>query len=292
MPNKANLYLMTQKGFSVLEALIYNGLHKYINQVIVGEDKHIDKDFSEEIIDLCKKNKIAHVLRNATLPAAYSFAVSWRWIINCDGELIVLHDSLLPKYRGFAPLVNQLINGEREIGVSAIFAEKEYDKGRIIAQEKLQIAYPVKIGEVIEKMAVLYAKLVLSLMNRIFLHNENLEGKIQDESQSSYSLWRDAEDYKIDWNRSADYIKRFIDAVGSPYKGAMSLMEGKPIRIFSASEREDVNIENRHPGKIIFMENGFPVIVCGTGLLKITEACFEDTKESIFPLKKFRIRLG
>lgn len=290
MQNKANLYLMTQKGLSVLEALIDRGLHKFINQVIVGGDQHVEHDFSSEIIDLCKKNAIAQVLKKATVPAAYSFAVSWRWMIDCEGELIVLHDSLLPKYRGFAPLVNQLIKGENEIGVSAIFAEEEYDKGKIIAQERLQITYPIKIGEAIEKISGLYAKLVLSLMERIFLQNENLEGEIQDETQSSYSLWRDEEDYQIDWNQSAGVIKRFIDAVGNPYKGAFCTMDGKRVRIYSTLEIEDVKIENRHPGKIIFMEDGFPVVVCRTGLLKITEACFEDSGESIFPIKKFRTR--
>ncbi len=53
---------------------------------------------------------------------------------------------------------------------------------------------------------------------------------------------------------------------------------------------KDVIIENRHIGKILFFTDGFPVIVCGKGLLKITEANFEHDGKSIFPLNKFRVR--
>ena len=54
---------------------------------------------------------------------------------------------------------------------------------------------------------------------------------------------------------------------------------------------DDVKIENRDVGKIIFIKDGYPVIVCGKGLLKITEAVYLNDAKSIFPLKKFRIRL-
>ena len=71
-------------------------------------------------------------------------AVSWRWMIkHPKNKLIVFHDSILPKYRGFAPLVNMLINGEKEIGVSAIFGADEYDSE--IISEKTTISYPIKI---------------------------------------------------------------------------------------------------------------------------------------------------
>jgi methionyl-tRNA formyltransferase len=54
-----------------------------------------------------------------------------------------MHDSLLPKYRGFAPLPNALINGEREVGVTALFASEEYDMGDIVCQRRLAVEYPM-----------------------------------------------------------------------------------------------------------------------------------------------------
>ena len=91
------------------------------------------------------------------LPAVdYQLAIGWRWLISGTENLIVLHDSLLPKYRGFAPLVNSLINGEQEIGVTAIWAGPEFDAGEIIFQEKAGICYPIKIQEAIEIVSGLY----------------------------------------------------------------------------------------------------------------------------------------
>jgi methionyl-tRNA formyltransferase len=67
-------------------------------------------------------------------------------------------------------------------------------------------------------------------------------------------------------------------------------MNGVPIRIYEVEEQADLSVENRTAGKVLLMQNSMPVVVCGTGLLRIKEAFFEDDGRSIFPLKKLRIR--
>jgi methionyl-tRNA formyltransferase len=122
---KIALYLMTQKGYDVLKALIEKNLQNFISEVIVGRDNNVTEDYADQIISLCEQIRIPHFERNEShqITSEYSIAISWRWLIcGSTSKLIVLHDSLLPKYRGFAPLVNMLINKEPKIGVSAIFA--------------------------------------------------------------------------------------------------------------------------------------------------------------------------
>ena len=99
------------------------------------------------------------------------------------------------------------------------------------------------------------------------------------------------DDYKIDWNKDADFIKRFINSVGYPYKGASSFIDEKKVRILEAEVEKEVIIENRIPGKVLFVERRYPIVVCGKKLLKILLMIDDETKENILPLKKFRIRL-
>ncbi len=283
---------MTKKGYEVLISIIENNYIENIGKVIVGIDKEVINDYSIEIIELCKKNNIAYFIssHNIKIDTVYVLAISWRWIIkDSNFKLIILHDSTLPKYRGFAPLVNSLINKEKMIGVTALFASDDYDKGQIIMQKQTSINYPIKINDAIMKVSVLYSEIVLDILKKISL-NISIESTPQNENDATYSLWRDSEDYFINWNDSSSKIKRFIDAVGFPYQGAKCYLDNEIVVIFDATPIEDLTIENRDIGKVIFVEQNKPIVVCGKGLLKIDEAVFENSKRSIFPLKKFRTR--
>lgn len=283
-------YLMSKKGFDVLDAIIKSNKYcKQVDLVVIGEDKNVQNDYSKEIKELCASNNINYKYReeNIKIISEYCIAISWRWLINSTSKLIVLHDSLLPKYRGFAPLVNALKNKENKIGVTALYASKEYDRGDIILQEKISIKYPIKIVEAIDKIGSLYILIVEKLLNKIF-NEESINAIQQNEKHATYSLWLDELDYFINWTWSAKKIKRFIDSVGFPYNGAKSSINELVVTINEATVAEDVKIENRTVGKVIFVENGKPLVVCGKGLLKIEEAFIEKTKESLLPLKKFR----
>lgn len=291
---KITFYLMTKKGFEVLNMIIKNDLQHFISEVVFGKDNNIDNDFSNEITSLCKQNNLNYFERKEeyNINSDYSFAVSWRWLIpETNSKLIVLHDSLLPKYRGFSPLVNMLINEEPEIGVSALFATSEYDKGDIIAQSSTKIDYPITISEAIEVVSRNYCELVIKIINTLKENGEVIASP-QKEEFATYSLWRNEEDYLINWQNSSEEILRFINAVSSPYKGASSFIHGtQKIRIFEAETESEVKIENRDVGKIIFVKDEYPVIVCGSGLLKLLKVVDDQTQESILPLRNFRLKL-
>jgi methionyl-tRNA formyltransferase len=289
---KTALFLMTNKGYEVLKTLIEAGFTAAIDKVIIGLDPAVVHDYSAEIMQLCEKHKVVYFFSNQeyTISASYVLAVSWRWMVKVqDFKLIVLHDSLLPKYRGFAPLVNALINGDDVLGVTALFASEEYDRGAIILQKTTPIQYPITINEAILKVSTLYSEIVLEIFIKI-REGGTITSFPQIEDKATYSLWRDSEDYFINWNCSSSTIKRFIDAVGFPYQGAKCFIEDEIIIIIKATVVEDVFIENRTVGKVIFIKNDLPIIVCSEGLLQINEAVFEHSKCSILPLKKFRTR--
>ena len=141
---KISMFLMTNKGYQVLKSVVKNNFIQSIDKVIIGIDKSVINDYSSEIKELCEEHKLTYYLSNEKfkINSPYALAVSWRWIINTENfKLIVLHDSLLPKYRGFAPLVNSLINKEEFIGVTALFASDEYDNGSIIIQNQIGSSY-------------------------------------------------------------------------------------------------------------------------------------------------------
>ena len=288
MQNGITLFIMTSKGYEVLKTIIANFNSAVIDKVVSSPDKSIQSDYYEEIKNLCLISHIPFYDRQSNFQCitAYSVAVSWRWLIDGNSKLIVLHDSILPKYRGFAPLVNSLINGETEMGVTALFASSEYDKGNIIFQEKISIEYPIRIHAAIKLAENLYALLAVKIIE-IIIKGMNMPCEVQDESLATYSLWLNEADYRINWHANSSDIKRFIDSVGYPYQGASTLAENKKLRILDSEHVNDVHIENRKPGKIIFLQEGVPIVVCGIGLIKLTDIRNDDG-ESLIPFKKFR----
>ena len=287
------IFLMTEKGYHFLvhTAKKYQAL---FGLVVVGNDKSLQKDYEEEIITFCQQQQIPFVKKSdfKAVTTEYVMAIAWRWMIKHSADkLIVFHDSLLPKYRGFSPLINALLNKEKEIGVSAIFGADEFDRGAMIAQSATQIRYPIKIADAIRCINNNYLEVAETVL-ACLLAGKALMAVPQNEAEASYSIWRDERDYAIDWRQSADEICRLIDAVGYPYKGAYTRWEGQTVRIYDAVAVNDVKIEQRHCGKLIFVDDAKPVIICGTGLLKIMDAEIEDGDKRIpfFPLSKFRIR--
>jgi methionyl-tRNA formyltransferase len=127
-------------------------------------------------------------------------------------------------------------------------------------------------------------------VTRTILAGRSLNSQPQDETAATYSLWRDEDDYRIDWSRDAASIRRFIDALGYPYKGASSELDGVLVRILDAVPEPEVQIEQRVPGKVIFVRDQQPVVVCGSGLLRLLDVRDETGAESLLPLRKFRSR--
>lgn len=283
---KVGLFLMTEKGFSVLKFIVSKGLINQVSFVVGAKDQNVVNDYYNDIRDVCMQNTVSFYDRkdSLVLDNVTCIAISWRWIIPNISNLIVLHDSPLPRYRGFSPLVNMLINREPIIAVTALFASSHFDQGPIIMTRSIDVNYPIKISDAITKISHLYNDIVFDLMKL----EDPIISVAQDENHATYSLWRDETDYHIDWNMSAAQIQHFINCVGFPYKGALTSDGLKEFRVLESEIYPDVTIENRDVGKVLFLDKGLPVVVCRTGLLKITDLRDENYQVKI--LEKFRTR--
>ena len=290
------LYLLGQKGYQVLNAAVVGGYKDLVNLVVVGRDRNVQTDSADEIISLCKRYGLKYCERNDSLSvpsepsSLIAIAAGWRWLIKeAFHQVIVFHDSLLPRYRGFNPLVSALLNRDTETGVTAIVANKDFDCGDIIEKKSIALNYPLKISDAIDTISKLYYELAQSIFSE--LPHCNVFGvETQDESKASYSVWRDEEDYRIDWTSSAESIAHYVVCFSFPYQGASAVYENRLIRILDASTVLDVEIVNRDIGKVIFVTDNKPIVICGVGLLRI-DAAVDDEGKSVLPFRSFRTRL-
>ncbi|BBT05950.1 methionyl-tRNA formyltransferase [Aeromonas hydrophila] len=276
------------KGYKTIDAIL-----SLTSDVIVclGKDPKVIDDFSEEIIRLCNSHNVSFSIypENCNHTFGLAIAAGWQRMIYDipDHALVVFHDSILPRYRGFNPLVSALINRDSQVGVTALKPANKYDEGDIFSQRIIDIEYPIKISDAIDKICDEYAYLTCEIYEKFFIGE--LDSIEQDHASATYSLWRDDDDYAINWNNDAEYICNFINCVGYPYKGASASMNSTIVRVVSASVLPDLNIVNRDVGKIVFMDNGKPVVVCGKGLLRIDEL-YTDDNCSLIGKIKFRTR--
>ncbi len=286
---------MNQKGLAFLQGFVKQCEIGLIDYVIGAQDESVVNDYFDEIKSVAEVNNIPFIERKnfrfTDSTNQIAIAIGWRWIIPSKSfpKIMVFHDSLLPKYRGFAPTVNALINGENEIGVTALWASGQYDQGPILGQKSLKVTYPIKIDDAISALSRLYTELGIELVNEM-IKNGLLNGDLQDESQASFSVWRDEEDYQIDWSKSAEDIRRFIDAVGYPYQGASSFIDGiGKVRVIDAEESFEYTHEVVHPGKVFLKINDAPIVICGIGSLLIKKMV-KDEDGSEIDMKNFRVR--
>ncbi|EKO3884600.1 hypothetical protein P0F34_002752 [Vibrio metschnikovii] len=258
--------------------------------VVIGKDRKVLNDYSEEILDFCKINNIQYTYDSLdnNLDFGLAIAAGWQKMIYDipSDSLIVFHDSLLPKYRGFNPLVTALLNQDDYIGLTALTAAESYDCGNILYQVKIPISYPILIEDAINKVSDAYYD-VAKIIYELFVENK-LKGVPQDENKATYSLWRDEEDYLIDWSSTAEGIQLKINSLGYPYLGASTTVNNELVRIKKSTLLNDVLIENRIPGKIIFFADGKPVVVCGKGLLRLDE--IENNHGKKITITKMRTR--
>lgn len=198
------------------------------------------------------------------------FAVGWQFMIkNAPEKLVILHDSLLPRYRGFAPTVSALINGDNQIGVTALLPAETPDSGDILHQESTQITPPITVRAAFDALRHCYALTIARVCSE-FESTGALVGQPQDEGSATYSHWLDPYDYAIDWSWEAERVVRHILAVSAPYEGALAATyQGDLYRVASASVGNETKFEGREPGKVIARYGNDLHVTCGTGQVVI-----------------------
>jgi UDP-4-amino-4-deoxy-L-arabinose formyltransferase/UDP-glucuronic acid dehydrogenase (UDP-4-keto-hexauronic acid decarboxylating) len=143
-----------------------------------------------------------------------------------------LHGSLLPKYRGRAPVNWVLVKGETETGVTLHFMAEKPDAGDIVGQEAVPIAFEDTALTLFGKMEGAASRLLEELLPRIA--RGNIPRRPNDIARGSYFGGRKREDGRIDWSRPAVEIYNLVRAVTRPYPGAFTELEGDPLTVWWA----------------------------------------------------------
>jgi methionyl-tRNA formyltransferase len=142
-----------------------------------------------------------------------------------------LHASLLPKYRGAAPINWAIINGETKTGLTTFYIRKKVDTGDIILQKEIDIYPEENFGELHDRMADLCADILLETLNLI--ERGEVEPLKQEDSLATKAPKITPEHCRIDWSKEAVEIKNLIRGL-SPTPGAFSLFRGRILKIFKS----------------------------------------------------------
>ncbi|MCX7878591.1 MAG: methionyl-tRNA formyltransferase [Ignavibacteria bacterium] len=178
---------------------------------------------------------------------------------------INLHASLLPKYRGAAPINWAIINGEKETGVTTFFIEKRVDTGNIIMQRSCEITPDDDAGSLHDKLALLGAEVLLATVKKISEHGKDINLIKQDESLVSNAPKIFRKDCEINWNLSNEKVYNFIRGL-SPHPGAYTYLGNRMIKIFRTSQTD---IDSPHETGRFFIKDSKLYVSCADKCLEI-----------------------
>lgn len=189
----------------------------------------------------------------------------WYWLFSgavlgfVPQGFIGIHNSLLPKYRGGAPLIWALLNGDPEVGASYFTLREGMDDGPIWMQARVPVGAEDYVGDVIERLDA--ATLEAFRVGFPDILAGTLQPLEQDHADATFCAQRIPDDGEIDWSQPADKILRFIRAQSRPYPGAFTFLKGDRVTIFRAGMVPTPFYGT--PGQLARLDGDRAVAVCG-----------------------------
>lgn len=172
-----------------------------------------------------------------------------------------IHPSLLPRWRGAAPIQRAIMSGDSETGVNIIQMDKGLDSGDLLAEEKFLLGGSETYGALAEKMSEIGAELLVKTLKK--LRDGNVVATMQDHASALYAKKIEKSECEINWENSAEEIERKIRGLSGSL-GAFFHYAGEKIKIFSA-EILDKNSQENEAGKILSEDF---LIQCGKGIIR------------------------
>jgi len=189
---------------------------------------------------------------------------------------INIHASLLPKYRGAAPIQRALMAGEKESGITIIEMVREMDAGPMLGIEKVKIDEEMTFGQLEESLCAISGPLVESVIKKI--EQGTIQKIAQDSSAVTFAPKITVEDRLISWERSAEEIHNQIRSL-SPYPGALCTVElkGQKKKLQIKKARKNLNLSGK-PSEILSYQKNEWVVACGKGAISLEEVQLEGKK--------------
>ncbi|MGY5220786.1 methionyl-tRNA formyltransferase [Enterococcus hirae] len=212
----------------------------------------------EKISGSEEMEKIIALQPDVIITAAFGQFLPEKLLQAPDHGAINVHASLLPKYRGGAPVHYSIINGEKETGVTIMEMIKKMDAGGIYAQESLPITKQDDVGTMFEKLSALGKQLLLKTLPDIL--NGNLSPRPQDESKVTFSPNITREQEAIDWNKTAEEIDNQVRGM-RPWPIAFTTYEQTRWKLLNVEALAEKT--TAEPGTIIKKDKKNLWIACG-----------------------------
>lgn len=184
---------------------------------------------------------------------------------------INIHASLLPRYRGAAPLNWCLINGETETGITTMQMDAGLDTGDMLVKRAIPIGPDEDAQSLHDRLSLLGAETINETLDRLLAGT--LTREKQDDSLTCYAPMLKKEDGLIDWNREPQQIKNLVRGF-TPWPGAYTSLDGKTLKLYKVSVTEG----NGKPGEVITAGKDGIIVACGSGSLRIEELQLEGRK--------------
>lgn len=190
-------------------------------------------------------------------------------------KCINIHASLLPKYRGGAPIHHAIINGDEYTGVTIMYMDEAMDSGDILYQEKIKIEENDNVGTMFNKLSDLGSKMIIDFLPK-FLNGEITPIK-QNADEVTYAYNISKEDEKIDFNNNSKDIFNKIRGL-NPFPVSYTLLDDKRVKLYSS--RIGSSNKNGEIGEIIHIYEDGIGIRTKDGEIIITELQFEGKKKT------------
>ncbi len=198
------------------------------------------------------------------------------WSFPPMGTLNV-HGSLLPQYRGAAPINWAIMNGEKETGVTTFQLQHAIDTGDILLQDRIAISENMTAGELHDTMMEVGAHLLVKTLNGMI--NNSISSVPQSETVSGVEIKHApkifTKDCKINWELSVEKVHNHIRGL-APFPGAITKVDGKIVKLYSTNIVHE--IPNELPGTFVTDGNTFAKFACKNGYLNINDIQWEGKK--------------
>jgi len=185
---------------------------------------------------------------------------------------INVHFSLLPKYRGAAPVNWAIVNGEKVTGVTTMLMDEGLDTGDILLQRETQIGPEETATELMERLSVMGADLISETLARF----DSIEPVAQDDSNASLAPLMSKDDGRIDWEMTAEEISRRVRGF-QPFPRSYASLNGTRITFWKTMPVEAAST-NEPPGNVLDASAGEVRIACGCGTVLLAEELQQEGK--------------
>ncbi len=219
------------------------------------------------------QQQLAAFKSDVMVVAAYGLLLPLPVLLTPRLGCLNIHASLLPRWRGAAPIQRAILAGDTETGITIMQMDEGLDTGAMLLKKTCPITLMDTAQTLHDKLAKLGAEAIIEVLDN--LNQRNLHAEVQDASQATYAAKIVKAEALLDWTQTASQLQRAVRAY-NPVPGAFTTLRGTTIKIWQASTTEnsaaktsEVAEKQSEPGSVLAVNKHSIQIVCGQGTLQL-----------------------